>query len=146
MSHPANPGAHELRPIRPIRTEEEHDAALMEIETLWGSASGTETGDRLDVLVALVEAYERRQSPIEAADPIDLIRFQMDERNLRAADLVPMIGRPARVSEVLNRRRPLTLEMIRRLQDLLGIPAGALVGAYRLTPPSRKRGRPAKAA
>ncbi len=132
--------------VKPIRSEADHDAALAEIEDLWGSEPGTPEGDRLDVLVALVEAYERQQPPMEAADPIDLIRFQMAQRDLRTADLVPAIGTPSRVSEVLNRRRPLTLEMIRRLQDLLQIPAGALVRPYHLAPPRPTRGRPRKVA
>jgi HTH-type transcriptional regulator / antitoxin HigA len=113
--------------VKPIRTDAEHDAALVEIQQLWGGKPGTSSGDRLDVLVALVEAYERQQTPLKAADPIELIRFQMEQRRLRSQDLVPAIGTTSRVSEILNRRRPLTLEMIRRLQELLDIPAGALV-------------------
>src|SRR5438128_703345 len=112
--------------LKPIRSEGEHDAALAEIDDLWGSAPGTPKGDRLDVLVALVEAYERQQPAMRAADPIELIRFQMQQRGLQNGDLVGIIGPANRVSEVLNRRRPLTLDMIRRLQERLGIPAGAL--------------------
>ena len=138
MKHPA--------PVKPIRDDAGHDAALMEIQRLWGSKPGTPAGDRLDVLVVLVEDYERRQPPLPAADPIALIRFQMEQRELRNADLVPAIGTVSRVSEILNRRRPLTLEMIRRLQDLLDIPADALVRPYRLAAPRRARGRPRKAA
>ena len=132
--------------LKPIRTGAEHDAALAEIQKLWGSAAGTAKGDRLDVLLALVEAYERSQPPMRAADPIDLIRFQMQERGLRNGDLVGIIGSANRVSEVLNRRRPLTLDMIRRLQDRLGIPAGALVRPYRIAKPRTQRGRPRRAA
>ncbi|MBI3513047.1 MAG: transcriptional regulator [Proteobacteria bacterium] len=132
--------------VKPIRGDAEHDAALIEIQQLWGSKPGTSNGDRLDVLVALVEAYERQQPPLRTADPIELIRFQMAQRRLRTSDLVPAIGPLSRVSEILNRRRSLTLEMIRRLQDLLDIPAGALVQPYRLSRPRSLRGRPARAA
>lgn len=133
-------------PVKPIRTEADHDAALMEIQALWGAAPETPAGDRLDVLVALVEAYERQQPAIAAADPIALIRFQMTERGLDTGALVPAIGTLSRVSEILNRRRPLTLEMIRKLQDLLDIPASALVQPYPVVPPRPSRGRPRKAA
>jgi HTH-type transcriptional regulator/antitoxin HigA len=121
--------------IKPVRTEAEHDAALAEIQTLWGSKAGTSRGDRLDVLIALVEAYERRQPQMKPADPIEL-----------NGDLVDVIGPPNRVSEVLNRRRPLTLDMIRRLQDERGLPASALVQSYRLLKARAQRGRPRKAA
>jgi HTH-type transcriptional regulator/antitoxin HigA len=132
--------------VKPIRNEAEHDAALVEIQRLWGAKSGTTTGDRLDVLVALVEAYERQQPPLPVADPIELVRFQMDQRRLRNSDLVSAIGPLSRVSEILNRRRALTLEMVRRLQDLLDIPAGALVRPYRLVKARPQRGRPRKVA
>src|SRR5260221_13359348 len=101
--------------VKPIRNEAEHDAALVEIQRLWGAKAGTATGDRLDVLVALVEAYERQLPPLPAADPIELVRFQMEQRRLRNSDLVRAIGPLSRVSEILNRRRALTLEMVRRL-------------------------------
>ena len=132
--------------VRPVRNEAEHDAALVEIQNLWGSAPGTAKGDRLDVLIALVEAYERQQPQMKAADPIELIRFQMQQRGLQNGDLVEVIGPSNRVSEVLNRRRPLSLDMIRRLQERLGIPAGALVQTYRLSKPRAQRGRPRRAA
>ena len=133
-------------PIKPIRTDFDHDQALAEIQDLWGAEPRTEAGDRLDVLLALVEAYERQQPRWEPADPVDLIRFQMTQRGLDTTDLVPAIGTPSRVSEILNRRRPLTLDMIRKLQDLLDIPSGALVRPYDLVPPRAGRGRPPKAA
>jgi HTH-type transcriptional regulator/antitoxin HigA len=132
--------------VKPVRTEAEHDAALVEIQNLWGSAPGTAKGDKLDVLIALVESYERRQPQMKAADPIELIRFQMQERGLQNSDLAHVIGPANRVSEVLNRRRPLTLDMIRRLQEKLGLPASALVQPYRLSKPRPQRGRPRKAA
>jgi HTH-type transcriptional regulator/antitoxin HigA len=134
------------QPVTPVRNDAEHDAALVEIQNLWGSAPGTAKGDRLDVLIALVEAYERRQLQMKAADPIELIRFQMQERGLRNSDLLEVLGPANRVSEVLNRRRPLTLDMIRRLQERLGIPAGALVQTYRILKPRAQRGRPRRAA
>lgn len=132
--------------VRPIRSDREHDAALAEIQRLWGAKAGSTAGDRLDVLVALVEAYERQQRPLPAADPIAVIRFQMEQRRLKNRDLMQAIGPLSRVSEILNRRRALTLEMIRRLQTLLDIPADLLVRPYRLVKPRPQRGRPAKAA
>jgi HTH-type transcriptional regulator/antitoxin HigA len=131
---------------KPIRSEAEHDAALVEIQRLWGAKPGSVAGDRLDVLVALVEAYERRQPPLPAADPVAVIRFQMEQRQLRNRDLIPAVGSLSRVSEILNRRRALTLDMIRRLQLLLDIPADVLVQPYRLVKARAQRGRPAKAA
>src|SRR5580692_10603349 len=98
--------------VKPIRGDSEHDAALAEIQRLWGAKAGSTAGDRLDVLVAVVEAYERRQPPLPAADPIAVIRFQMEQRRLHNRDLMRAIGPLSRVSEILNRRRALTLEMI----------------------------------
>ena len=101
--------------LRPIRTKREHQAALKEIEALWEAPSGSPEGDRLEVLTLLVEAYERERYPIEAPDPIDFLQHVMEARGMTRKDLEPYIGSRARVAEVLNRVRPLTLEMIRRL-------------------------------
>jgi HTH-type transcriptional regulator/antitoxin HigA len=113
--------------LRPIRTEEEHAAALDEVGRLWGSPGGTPAGDRLDVLVTLIEAYEARHHPMDPPDPIDAILFRMEAQGLTRRDLEPFIGTRARVSEVLNRQRGLSIEMIRRLHEGLGISAEVLI-------------------
>lgn len=118
--------------IKPIRTEADHAAAMKEIERLWGAKSGTRAGDRLDVLATLVDAYEAQHFPIAPPDPIDAIRFRMEQQGLTRKDLEPMIGSRTRVSEVLNRKRGLSIEMIRRLRSGLGIPADVLVGPSEL--------------
>lgn len=118
--------------VRPIRTDEDYEAALAEVEHLMGAGPGTPEGDRLDVLVTLVEAWETEHHAIEPPDPIALIRFVMEQRGLDRADLEPMLGARGRVSEILSRRRPLTLPMIRRLQAGLGLPADILVRPYPL--------------
>ncbi len=120
--------------VNPIRTEEDYEAALEEIGQSLEAAPGTPEFDRLDVLSTLVEAYEAVHHRMEAPDPIEVIKFVMEQRGLDRADLTPMIGSRARVSEILNRKRPLTLEMIRRLADGLSIPADALVKEYPLSP------------
>ena len=119
--------------VRPIRTEEDYEAALAEIESLMAARPGTPEGDRLDVLATLVEAWEAEHHAIEAPAPIALIRFVMEQRGLDRADLKPMIGERGRVSEILSRRRPLTLSMIRKLHTGLGLPADVLVRPYPLT-------------
>lgn len=113
--------------IKPIRTEEDCFAALGEVESLMSAEFGTPEGDRLDVLATLVEAYEAKRYPMEVADPIEAIKFKMERKGLTVKDLEPMIGRTNRVYEVLNRVRPLTLPMIWRLHDGLGIPAEILI-------------------
>ncbi len=118
--------------LRPIRTKREHQAALREIEALWEAPSGSPEADRLEVLTLLVEAYERKQYPIEAPDPIDFLLFVMEARAMTRKDLEPYIGSRARVAEVLNRVRPLTLEMIRRLASGLNLPADVLIRGYEL--------------
>jgi HTH-type transcriptional regulator/antitoxin HigA len=113
--------------IKPIRTEEDYHAALSEVESLMTAEFGTPEGDRLDVLATLVEAYEAKHFPMDIADPIEAIKFQMDQKGLTPKDLEPMIGRLNRVYEVLSRARPLTLPMIWRLHKGLGIPAETLI-------------------
>ncbi len=113
--------------IKPIKTDTDYRAALRDIETLMGAELDTPEGERLDVLVTLVEAYEQRHFPLDLPDPIEAIRFQMEQQGLAPKDLAPMIGRPNRVYEILNRKRPLTLEMIWRLHRDLGIPAESLI-------------------
>ena len=113
--------------IKPIVTKADHRAALKEIDSLMSARLGTPDGNRLDVLVTLVEAWEKKRYPMELPDPIEAIKFRMDQSGLGPKDLVPMIGQLNRVYEVLARKRPLTLPMIRRLHRDLGIPAESLI-------------------
>jgi len=118
--------------VRPIRSAADHRAALAVIERLMHARKGTQEGDRLDVLVTLVEAWEARHVPIRSPDPIAAILFMMEQKGLTRHDLEPAIGSRARVAEILNRRRALTLPMIRALSRLLDLPADILVQAYRV--------------
>jgi HTH-type transcriptional regulator/antitoxin HigA len=113
--------------IRPIKTEADYRQALIEIEGLMLSEPDTPDGEKLDVMSTLVEAYERRHYRMEFPDPIEAIKFEMERRGLKAADLEPMIGRRNRVYEVLNYKRSLSLKMIWRLHKQLGIPAESLI-------------------
>jgi len=113
--------------IQPIKTEADYDAALAEVDRLWGSPEGTADGDRLDVLLVLVESYEAQHYPIAPPDPIEAIKFRMDQMNLTRKDLEPMIGSRARVAEIINRRRSLSLPMIRKLHSELHIPLESLI-------------------
>ncbi|NMC84219.1 MAG: transcriptional regulator [Anaerolineaceae bacterium] len=113
--------------IKPIRTEADYEAALAEVERLWGSEPGTPDGDRFEVLFTLVESYEEKQYPILPPDPVEAIKYYMDSRGLDRRDLEQYIGPSGRVSEVLSRKRPLTLAMIRKLNAGLGIPADVLI-------------------
>src|SRR3989442_12821003 len=113
--------------IKPVKTKTAYRAALKEIETLMAARPNTPEGERLDVLVTLVEAYERKHYPLDLPDPVEAIKFVMEQRGLSVKDLEPMIGRSNRVYEVLSRKRPLTLKMIWRLHKGLGIPAESLI-------------------
>lgn len=113
--------------IQPIRTEADYDRALAAIDRLWGSKQGTPNGDTLDVLLVLVEDYEAKHHPIDPPDPIEAIKFRMEQQNLSRKDLEPLIGSRGRVTEVINRQRPLTLAMIRRLHQGLHIPLESLI-------------------
>ena len=113
--------------IKPIRTRTDYRSALKEIGSLMASKAGTREGERLDVLVTLVEAYEAKNFPMDLPDPVEAIKFTMEQAGLAPKDLVPMIGQINRVYEVLNRKRPLTLKMIWRLHRGLGIPAESLI-------------------
>ena len=113
--------------IKPIRTKTDHRAALKEIEMLMSARAGSPEGERLDVLVTLIEAYEKKHYHFDLPDPVEAIKFRMEQMALAPKDLVPMIGQLNRVYEVLNRKRPLTLQMIRRLHRKLGIPAESLI-------------------
>jgi HTH-type transcriptional regulator/antitoxin HigA len=118
--------------ITPIRNETDHSSAIARAKELWNAAEKTPESDELEILLDLIEAYERRNYPIEFPDPINAIIIRMEELGLRRKDLEPCIGSRARVSEILNRRRALTLPMIRRLSELLGLSAEALIQPYAL--------------
>jgi HTH-type transcriptional regulator/antitoxin HigA len=122
--------------IHPIRTEVEYEAALAEIERLFDAAPQTPEGDRLEVFTTLVEAYEEQHYSLPPPDPIEAIKYHMESRGLCRRDLEPYLGSRARVAEVLNRKRPLSLEMIRRLHTGLGIGAEILIQSYPLATPA----------
>jgi HTH-type transcriptional regulator/antitoxin HigA len=113
--------------LKPIRTDADHAAALAEVARLWGAKSKTPEGDRLDVLATLIDAYEAEHHPMDPPDPVDAIKFRMEQQGLSRKDLEPLIGTRTRVAEVLNRRRSLSIAMIRRLHDRLGISAEVLI-------------------
>jgi len=117
--------------IKPIKTEADYQEALKEIDRIFDAEPGTREGDRLDVLTTLVEAYEEKHFHIPLPDPIEAILYYVESRGLSRRDLERYIGSRARVSEVLNRKRPLTMEMIRNLHKGLGIPAEVLIQPYR---------------
>ncbi len=125
--------------IRPIKTEADYKAALKEIENLFDAVPNTPAGDRLDVLATLVEAYEEQHYPIPSPDPVEAILYHMESRGLTRRDLEPYIGNRARVSEILNRKRTLSLKMIQQLHGGLGIPATVLLQPYRSESGSRTR-------
>lgn len=118
--------------IRPIKTEDDYEWALAEIDRLFDVEPGTPQSDKLDILVTLVEAYENEHEPMPLPDPIEAIKYWMDSRDINRADLEPYIGTRGRVAEILNRKRPLTLRMIRNLETNLGIPANILIQPYPL--------------
>jgi HTH-type transcriptional regulator / antitoxin HigA len=113
--------------VRPIRTKRDHEAALKEVERLWGAKAGTPRGDRLDVLATLIDAYEAEHYPMDPPDPIEAIKFRMEQQGLTRRDLEDIIGTRTRVAEVLNRKRGLSIAMIRRLHQRLGISADVLI-------------------
>lgn len=118
--------------IKPIKSEADHAAALREIERLWGSDEGTSAGDRLGVLTTLVEAYEQAHFPLDAPDPIEAIKFRLEQQGADKKTLIGVIGNRTRVYEVLRRDRALSLSMIRRLNQALKIPAEVLIRPVRL--------------
>jgi len=120
--------------IKPIKSERDHRRALKEIERLMDARPNTAEGDRLDVLTTLIEAWEQKHHAIDAPDPVEAIRFAMEQRGVTRRDLEPLIGSRARVAEILNYKRPLTLPMIRRLHARLGIPAETLIREPRSNP------------
>src|ERR1700694_2154572 len=118
--------------VRPIRTKRDYEVSLKEVERLWGAKAGTRDGDRLDVLATLIDAYETEHYPMDPPDPIEAIKFRMEQQGLTRRDLEEIIGTRTRIAEVLNRKRGLSVGMIRRLHERLGISAEGLIG------PSRK--------
>ena len=118
--------------VKPIRSEADHEAALTEVERLWGAKAGTPKGDRLDVLATLIDAYESARYPMDPPDPVEAIKFRMEQQGLTRRDLEEIIGTRTRIAEVLNRKRGLSIGMIRRLHERLGISADVLIR------PSRK--------
>ena len=116
-----------MKPIKPIKTEADYEAALAEIAQLMEAEAGSQQGDRLDVLVTLVEAYEARHWRIDPPDPVDMLNLRLEEGRLTRQELERLLGSRSRVSEILHRQRPLTLTMIRRLHSQLGIPAESLI-------------------
>ena len=119
--------------VRPIRTKRDYEAVLKEVERLWGAEIGTRDGDRLDVLATLIDAYEADHYPMDPPDPIEAIKFRMEQQGLTRRDLEEIIGTRTRIAEVMNRKRGLSIAMIRRLHERLGISADVLIR------PSRKR-------
>ena len=113
--------------VKPIKSDADYRVALKEIETLMSAQPDSPEGEKLDVLATLVEAYEHKHYPLDLPDPVAAIRFEMEQKGLTAKDLEPMIGRRNRVYEILNRKRSLTLKMIWRLHEQLGIPAESLI-------------------
>jgi HTH-type transcriptional regulator/antitoxin HigA len=113
--------------IRPIKTEEDYNTSVRRIEVLWGAKKDTPQGDELDLLVTLVESYEMKHYPIAPPDPIEAIKFRMEQMDMTKADLVQYLGSQSRVSEILNGKRKLTLGMIKSLYKGLKIPAEILL-------------------
>ncbi|MFN4281628.1 MAG: type II toxin-antitoxin system HigA family antitoxin [Alphaproteobacteria bacterium] len=118
--------------IKPISTKAGYNAALKQVEKLWDAQPGTPDGDAVEILVTLIQAYEAKHFPIDDPDPVEAIKFMMEQKGLDRAALEPAIGPRGRVSEVLNRKRALTLPMIRALSPLLDIPLGILAREYKV--------------
>src|SRR5437016_1147691 len=113
--------------VKPIRSKRDYESALIEVERLWGAKTGTRDGDRLDVLATLIDAYEAEHHPMDPPDPIEAIKFRMEQQGLTRRDLEELIGTRTRIAEVLNRKRGLSIAMIRRLHERLGISADVLI-------------------
>jgi HTH-type transcriptional regulator / antitoxin HigA len=120
-----------MKNLKPIRTKADYQASLAEIERLWGARRGTRRGDRLDILATLIDAYESEHYPMDPPDPIEAIKFRMEQQSLSRKDLAEILGSRTRVAEVLNRRRGLSINMIRRLHQKLGISVDVLIRPIR---------------
>jgi len=116
-----------MKALKPIRSKAAYEAALVEIERLWGARLGTAEGNRLDILATLIDAYENEHYPMDPPDPIEAIKFRMEQQGLTRKDLEGILGSRTRVAEVLNRRRGLSINMIRRLHEKLGISLEVLI-------------------
>ena len=131
--------------IRPIRTNADHEAALREIERLWGAPEGSPEGDKLDVLATLVDVYEGEQWPVDASDPVDLLHYLIEDAGDTQQELAEIIGSKWRASEILGRRRALTIEMIDRISNAWNVPRGLLAMPYDIvTPPKAAKAVKAK--
>jgi len=119
--------------LKPIKTENDYQTALRRLEVIFDAPSNTKEGDEAEILSMLIDNYENEFYHIEAPDPIEAIKIRMEELNLQQKDLVGVIGGKSRVSEILNEKKRLTLEMVRKLENLLHIPASVLVSSYTLT-------------
>ena len=120
-----------MKNLKPIRTKADYEASLAEVERLWGARRGTRKGDRLDILATLIDAYESEHYPMDPPDPIEAIKFRMEQQGLSRKDLAEILGSRTRVAEVLNRRRGLSINMIRRLHQKLGISVDVLIRPIR---------------
>lgn len=121
-----------MNELKPLRSEVDYEAALVEVQRLWGAPLGTPEGDRLDVLATLIDRYEAEHDPIDPPDPIEAIRFRMEQQQLTRKDLEGILGSRSRIAEVLNGRRGLSIAMIRRLHEKLGISADVLIRPSRI--------------
>ena len=128
--------------IKPIRNQQDYEAALRRVESLWDSKDGSPQFDELDVLATLVDAYERERYPIDLPDPIEAIKFRLEQQGKDTRALVGIIGQRTRVYEVLQKKRSLSLEMIRNLHDKLGIPAQILIQPTRGRPQVKRQNAP----
>ena len=120
-----------MKNLKPIRTKADYEASLAEVERLWGARRGTQKDDRLDILATLIDAYESEHYPMDPPDPIEAIKFRMEQQGLSRKDLAEILGSRTRVAEVLNRRRGLSINMIRRLHQKLGISVDVLIRPIR---------------
>lgn len=116
-----------MKNLKPIKTRADYETAVAEMKRVWGAKSGTPDGDRLDILATLVDTYEAQHFPMDPPDPIEAIKFRMEQQGLTRKDLEDILGTRSRVAEVLNRRRGLSINMIRRLHEKLGISAEVLI-------------------
>ena len=119
--------------IKPIKSEQDYEKALERLEMIFDSSANTKEGDEADILSILIDNYENQYYPIEAPDPIEAIKIRMEEMNLKQKDLVGVIGGKSRVSEILNKKKRLTVDMIRELERMLHISASVLVSNYQLS-------------
>ena len=119
--------------IKPIKTEKDYEQALVRLEVIFDADSNSKEGDEAEILSLLIENYENQHYPIEAPDPIEAIKIRMEEMNLKQKDLVGIIGGKSRVSEILNKKKRLTVDMIRELERILHISASVLVNNYQLS-------------